>query len=275
MKLQNKYLSFFSSGFPSHVKVKAIDIGEEGNIFHSPFKGEIISITKFKLGRPNKFAKTDYDVQIFLNTGKRKIKILHVNPYKQEGEYIKEGEALGEFISSPYTGGDFPHAHIEGVRLIFPKITKYEEKAIGKVIRKTPYYLDVELKTYAEAGNFRGLGCCGGIINASFPYAGYGGIIGLKLKEEKLNIVNQKYLVYRTKRKNLTMFEMKKGLIKNWEYESSFKVMRNEPVGGLPIFESILSYNGHPLVRIFNYKKDIHEEEEVDVWDLIKKRVIS
>ncbi|AWR97984.1 hypothetical protein DFR86_10850 [Acidianus sulfidivorans JP7] len=273
MKLLPKsYVSFFSSGFPSHVMIKAMDLGEGGNVFHSPFSGEIISIRKFKVGRPNRFAKTDFDVQIIIKTkNDRRIKILHINPYKSEGEYVNEGETLGEYISSPYTGGDFPHAHIEGIRLTFPKIKKYTEEAIGKIVAVNKFYFDIELKTFSEAGNLRGLGCCGGLLNASLPYAGYGGIIGTKIVSD-LKIPNLGvYYSYRNRRKNLSLFEMRKGLIKNWEYESTFKVMKNEPIGGPALFESILSFKGFPLIRIFR-KTERKEGEEINFWEYLRSQ---
>lgn len=268
--LLTEYLSFFSSGFPSHVKVKAVDLGSKGRVFYSPFSGQIIDIEKFKIGRPNRFAKTDHDVMITLNVKGKKVKILHVLPFKQKGEEVKEGEALGEFLESPYTGGDFLHAHVEGIRLTFPKTTSYDERGIGEIIKVTPNYFDVKIKTYSEAGNLRGLGCCGGLLNASLPYAGYGGIIGVKVQE--VNIAGIQYYVHKSCRKNLTLFEARKGLIKNWESESAFKVMRNEGVAGKALFESILSYNEYPLVRFF-FKTDLKEGDEVDVWEIIRSKI--
>lgn len=268
--LTESYLSFFSSGFPSHVKAKAVDVGFKENVFYSPFSGEIVSIEKFKIGRPNKFAKTDYDVLITLNVKGKKVKILHVLPYKEEGNYVKEGEILGEFLQSPYTGGDFPHAHIEGIRINFPKTTSYDDRGIGEVINVTPNYFEVRLKTYSEAGNLRGLGCCGGLLNASLPYAGYGAIIGVKASLVEIGGVT--FHVSKIRRKNVTLFEIKRGLLKNWEYDSVFKVMENKGIGGSALFETILAYKAYPLVRFF-FKTDLKEGDETDVWEMINSRI--
>ncbi|MEM4042505.1 MAG: peptidoglycan DD-metalloendopeptidase family protein, partial [Saccharolobus sp.] len=109
-------ISFFSSGFPNHVRAKAIDISSpDFKTFYSPVKGEVINITKFEIGRPNRFSKINYDYMILIRDDKgRMIKILHVLPLVEKGQYIKEGEVIGEFLETPYTGGDFKHAHVEG-----------------------------------------------------------------------------------------------------------------------------------------------------------------
>ena len=44
---------------------------------------------------------------------------------------------------------------------------------------------------------------------------------------------------YKVKRKNLVMFEGKKGLIRNWEKVASFKVLSNRPVCGRSFVEVV------------------------------------
>ena len=91
--------------------------------FYSSFSGIVEKIEKVKIGRPNRHAKTDYDVVMYIRTKGRRVKILHVEPYVNEGDEIKEGEKIGVLLETPYTGGDFKHAHIEDVSLRFPKIS--------------------------------------------------------------------------------------------------------------------------------------------------------
>lgn len=263
-------LSYFSSGFPSHVKGKALDLSSDDmEYFYSPFDGSIEKVEKFIVGRPNRFAEVNYDYLILLRRHDGKvIKILHVEPFIGAGDEVKKGEKLGKFLINPYTGGDFPHAHIEGLRIKFPKISKYDERGIGRVINKCEDYFDVEIITYSVAGNLRGLGCCGGLLNASLPYAGYGGIIGVNdVKEVKIG--GMEFFVHKVRRKNVVMFEAKKGLLRNWEYSSTFKVLEGKPIYGLPFFEAVLSINSLPRVRFFIKNSKISEGDEVDVWELI------
>lgn len=235
------------------------------NEFVSFFDGKVLSVEKFKVGRPNKYALTDYDYLILAESGRKVIKILHVEPYLEPGEEFRQGDTLGETILSPYTGGDFRHAHLEGIKLSFPKITSVREEGIGEVIHVTEGYVDIQLRTFSQAGDLNGLGCCGGLLNGSIPYAGYGGIIGINLSRN-ITLLGRNYRAT-SSRKNVTLFEVKRGLLRNWEYGPVFKVLRNEPIDGYPLIESILSYKGKPFVRIFK-KLSLDEGDEVDVWSL-------
>ncbi|BFH72390.1 hypothetical protein SJAV_03340 [Sulfurisphaera javensis] len=267
--LKGSLLSFFSSGFPSHVKVKAIDLSSpDQEYFYSPFNGFIERIEKFNIGRPNKYAKVDYDVLIQVNVNGKRIKILHIEPFVNEGNEIKEGEKIGKFLESPYTGGDFKHAHIEGITLKFPKVKFYRESTLGRIVNKEKEYFDVEIKDYAVAGNFYGLGCCGGLLNVSFPYSCYGGIIGNW--NNTLNFLGFNLgFPYKLKRKNLIMFEGKKGIIKNWEKSASFKVLANKPICGFAFVEVVLGYKIPPRIRVFR-KTDLEEGDEIEL-KLIKE----
>ncbi|MEM0092274.1 MAG: peptidoglycan DD-metalloendopeptidase family protein [Saccharolobus sp.] len=267
-------ISFFSSGFPYHVRAKAIDISSpDFKTFYSPVKGEVINITKFEIGRPNRFSKINYDYMILIRDDKgRMIKILHVLPLVEKGQYIKEGEVIGEFLETPYTGGDFKHAHVEGLRLRFPKVTSYRESKICLVVNKTKDFFDVIIKDFAEAGNLRGLGCCKGLLNASLPFACYGGIIGGFEQPLKLYGLNLGYIA--VKRRTYVLFEGKKGLIRNWEEEASFKVLTNKPVCGFAFMESVLSYNGYPMIRFF-INSDFNEGDEIELSEFIRNSLGS
>ncbi|QKQ99226.1 hypothetical protein GWK48_01385 [Metallosphaera tengchongensis] len=259
-------VSFFTSGFSSHVKAKAIDVGyPSSEEFVSFLSGEILSVEKFNVGRPNVFATVNYDYKVILKSKNRYIKILHVEPYLSPGEQVKRGDVLGRLISSPYTGGDFKHAHVEGLPLSFPKVTRYQESGAGVVVNRTESFFDVKLTRYTEAGDIRGLGCCGGILNASLPYAGYGGLIGVEVKGN-INLLGKRY--FTKVKKSVTLIESRRGLLKNWDYGPAFKVMRNEPIDGPPLLESVLSFKGEPMVRLF-MKTDAKEGDEIDVWSTI------
>ncbi|MCG2870654.1 MAG: hypothetical protein L7H12_04140 [Sulfolobales archaeon] len=246
-------LSFFSSGFPAHVRLRAIDLSSpDMMMFYSPVSGEVVSVEEFTVGRPNRHASAPNDYVILLRINGSTVKVLHVKPWVRPGELIEEGKPMGEFVSSPYTAGDFPHAHLEGLSFRFRSVTNYVESKVGRVVEVGRDYFDVEVLDYASIGRLRGLGCCGGLLNVTFPYACYGGIIGgwdgtleafgIELGVRAIRV-----------RRNVVLFEGKKGLLRNWESEASFKVLRNEPVcGGRAIFEAVLSYGGRPRVRFFS-----------------------
>ncbi|WP_338602029.1 hypothetical protein V6M85_01345 [Sulfolobus tengchongensis] len=267
-------ISYFSSGFPAHIKVKAIDLSSPNfEMFYSPVEGEVIDIVRFNIGRPNVFSKTNYDYMILIRNGNRLIKILHVMPFIEKGEYVKEGQIIGNFLETPYTGGDFPHAHIEGIPVRLPKISKYNESKIGIVYKKNKQFFDVIVKDYAEAGKLRGLGCCGGLLNASLPYACYGGIIGGYREPLKLYGLNLGYV--RVKRKTYVLFEGRKGLLRRWEEEASFKVLSNKPICGFTFMEAVLSYSGYPMVRFFLNDSNLNEGDEIDLSEFIRNHLGS
>lgn len=266
-------ISYFSSGFPAHVRVKAIDVSSPNfKTFYSPINGEVIDIIKFNIGRSNVYSKINYDYMLLLQDNRgRKIKILHVLPYIEKGEYVKEGEIIGEFLESPYTGGDFPHAHIEGLKVKFPKISNYKTSKIGLVIRKDKNFFDVIVKDYSEAGNLRGLGCCNGLLNASLPFACYGGIVGGFKEPLEMYGIKLGYIAVR--RKTYVLFEGKKGLLKNWEEESSFKVLSNKPICGFAFMEVLLSYRGYPMIRFFLNEPNLNEGEEIELSEYVRNRL--
>ncbi|NON63582.1 hypothetical protein [Acidianus sp. RZ1] len=261
-------ISFFSSGFPSHVRGNAIDVSSpDMENFLSPIEGKVEKIIKVKIGRPNKFAKVNYDYVIYMETPQGKLKLLHVEPEVKEGEEVKIGSFVGKFLENPYTGGDFPHAHIEGIPIELPRIKKYDEEASAIVVNVSEFYFDVEFSKYAEAGELHGLGCCGGILNASLLYAGYAGIIGKEIISKEISILGIPFYVSKIG-KNYTIVEAIQGLVENWEFGPSFKVLAGEPVYGKPIFESILSWGGKPRIRFFISSK-YKEGDVVNVWRII------
>ncbi|MCH4816007.1 MAG: M23 family metallopeptidase [Saccharolobus sp.] len=268
-------ISYFSSGFPSHVRVKAIDMSSPDlKLFYSPVKGEIVDVVRFEIGRPNRFSSTNYDYMILIeNENRKRIKILHVLPWVEKGEYVKEGQIIGEFLQTPYTGGDFPHAHIEGITIRFPTISTYRDSKIGIVYKKDKEFFDVIIKDFAEAGKLRGLGCCGGLLNASLPYACYGGIIGGFTGQLSLYGLNLGYLA--VKRRTYLLFEGKKNLLRNWEEDASFKVLANKPICGFAFMEVVLSYNGYPMIRFFLNNINVNEGDEIDISEFIRNRLGS
>ena len=262
-------ISFFSSGFPSHVRGKAIDLGSpDGKTFFSPFRGTLIKVERFFVGRPNRFATSPYDYLLLFSVNGKRVKVLHVEPIIQVGEEVKEGQKVGYFINSPYTGGDFLHAHIEGLSFKFSKITNYRESRRGKVVLITDSYFDVEVEDYASAGKLNGVGCCGGLLNTSYPYACYGGIIGGFNGELSFLGINLGRPIY-VRRKNVVLFEGKKGLIRTWEMKASFRILENKPVCGKAFFEAVLSYGGKPRIRFFR-RYDGNLGDSVDLGEIIR-----
>lgn len=269
---EGSLLSFFSSGFPSHVRGKAVDIGSiEWDTFYSPVEGVIERIEKFTVGRPNRRAKVNYDFIISIRSGNSSVKILHVEPTKVEGDSVKKGEELGYFISTPYSGGDIPHGHVEGVRFKFPKVTKSEGESVATVVRRSTYYLDLEVDEPAWAGRISGLTCMGGLLNGSIPWACYGGIVGIKLWKQEVNCLGVKLGMIKVSRAGYSLFEMKRGILREWETRASFNVLTNRPIcGRRALLEFVLGYGRNPIVRLYR-RADLRVGDQVDLRELLSR----
>jgi len=266
-------LSFFSSGFPSHVHGEAVDVSSpDMETFIAPFSGTLLHSEKVKVGRPNRHAKVNYDVVSFLEVNGYKVKMLHVEPFLSVGQTFRKGEAIGKFLSTPYTGGDFPHAHLEGITFRIPRLTEDKLSSVGKVLKVEEDFFDVQVVDYAKAGKIHGLGVSKGILNVSYPFACYGGILGEYTslgQRVEIQDLPMGYVVKKIKRIAF-LFEWKTGAISSWDYDLSFKVLVNEPLCGSPFMEAVLSYGGYPLIRFF-MKSEFKEGDEVNLYQLFSR----
>jgi len=264
-------LSLFSSGFSSHVHRKAVDVSSQDmEVFRAPFSGVLLESEKVKIGRPNRYATEDYDVVSFLEVKGKRVKMLHVEPFLSPGQSFRKGDEIGVFISSPYTGGDFPHAHLEGVNIRIPRTSRAIISTKGRVINVREDYLDVEIVDFAVAGKITGLGIGEVIFNASYPFSCYGGLLGRPMRRDSSVLLYGREIgKVATKRGvNVSLFEWRSNVIRRWDYEAAFKVLVNQPICGPPFMEAVLSYGGRPLIRFF-LKSDLKEGDEVDLTSFI------
>jgi hypothetical protein len=109
---------------------------------------------------------------------------------------------------------------------------------------------------------------CGGLLNTSYPYACYGGIIGGFNGQLSFFSINLGRPV-NFKKKNVVLFEGKRGLIKTWEQKASFKILANQPVCGKAFFEAVLSYGGKPRIMFFR-KYNGNLGDRIDLGEIIK-----
>ncbi len=265
-------LSFFSSGFASHVRGKAIDIGSvDMDVFYSPVDGVVESMEVVEIGRPNRRAERSYDVVTLIRTRESLVKVLHVEPIKVRGDTVRRGERLGYFISTPYSGGDIPHAHLEGLRVVIPKVTKPEGGDDAVVIRRSTYYLDLEVTQPAWAGKLTGVPCSGGLLNGSIPWACYGGVVGVKLRKGEVNCLGVRLGEVKVAKPRYSLFEMRRGVLRNWEKDASFKVLSNKPVcGRRALMEFVLGYGRNPVVRLYR-RLGLKEGDSVSLSEILRE----
>lgn len=184
---EDSFITFMNSPFLSHREMKAIDIFPSSRDFcemYSPVSGKII------YHRVHKMMKNGMQEHVtVVDSGEAYVKMLHIEPYLMEGEYVDAGETLGKLYKSPYfRPWSDPHIHLEvrpkndflrargGLRLEFEKCVP------SGVFRPLEVYIN--RGTYIlrkiepiRCGIFYGAGDSG-IIDGGYPHYGYGLLIG-------------------------------------------------------------------------------------------------
>lgn len=280
-------ISFYTSPYPSHVMGAALDLGkrqyEDDDTFHIPFSGRFLSAEKFAIARPSRGSKTKYDYLVSVEIlGSRKIvKILHVEPEIDVGVEFGSGDFFGRFIRSPYLASyHFLHAHIEvhdrrsrlnptaAQQFKISGKTVLRKKGVlgGEVVCREENYILLKSSTHGQLNLLNGVpGEANGeygLLNAEFPCSCYGGLLGVEVKRripvevDGLNIGECARTLG-----NVTLFELKKGIVGRWIDYSSLNVLKNQnlkcrglnlTVGNMPLYgiEFVLVVDAGPVLKL-------------------------
>lgn len=95
--------SLFKSPYPAHRSFSAIDIyhGNFGDRVQSPVEGKVIDIREFNT--PTPFKNRDFKEYLtVLESQGRAIRLLHVLPLVNVGDYVRPGDEFGMFIKNGY-----------------------------------------------------------------------------------------------------------------------------------------------------------------------------
>jgi hypothetical protein len=199
-------VAFHSSPYPVHVQGGAVDIftGREFNVpAISPVSGKVNMIDKSKVGVPRHFKSDPHDYIISLEVEDVCVRLLHVEPSVEVGDFVEVGDEIGKYIRTPLLPfWSYPHAHCEvkdckdtqsplDAFPLTPEVKgRYkgaEKKAFSSFSAKvklfTSNYILVtpELDMHGKVGNFHGIavsvGTKMGILDAQTPWNAYGGVI--------------------------------------------------------------------------------------------------
>ena len=208
---ENSFVSFGDSPYFSHYTCSAVDIypGQRGFdnkvTAYSPVAGVVKEIHKVKPPQRKTFEKVDFVMALSPKESDEFIvRILHVNPTLNVGDYVEVGDTLGNIIRSGYY--DFwtdPHMHVE-VRSVHRKIltargseklnpyvskppvvnvkTQLCQSIVGRIVRITPAYILLDVANQASMmkpfyGISVGTSDFIALLDAGVPYYQYGMIL--------------------------------------------------------------------------------------------------
>ncbi|MGQ9542588.1 MAG: M23 family metallopeptidase [Candidatus Bathyarchaeia archaeon] len=106
---EDGFVSFSNSPYYAHRHLAAVDIypPRGSRVVYSPAEGRVVEARKLE-------GMDDYIIIMEGQGVDVYIKILHVKPIVQTGEYVKVGEVIGEAVWSPfYNFWTDPHIHVE------------------------------------------------------------------------------------------------------------------------------------------------------------------
>ena len=191
--------SFYSSPYPAHRETKALDLssgGERYDEMYSPVSGEILEIKKIPAPEFSKNLDDEYVTAILPEKSDYALKIIHLEPSLNVGDYIDAGEKLGKLIRTEFFWRfNDPGIHMEirkkedlfrtggGMKFenIIDKVDGGNELE-GTVTKKTDHYSIIEFSNSGACGDITGMVCDvdGGkaFLDCTYPYVDYGGVVG-------------------------------------------------------------------------------------------------
>ncbi len=198
---KDSLFSFYSSPYPAHRETKALDLtsgGERYDDMYSPVSGEIIAIKKIPKPEFSKNLDDEYVTAILPEGSDYALKIIHLEPFLDVGDYIDAGERLGKLIRTEFFWKfNDPGIHMEirkrddlfrtgGGMRFEPAIEQIEGETelTGRITKKTDHYSIIEFPSSGFSGDITGLTCNvdskSAFLDCTHPYVDYGGIVGAR-----------------------------------------------------------------------------------------------
>lgn len=198
---KDSLFSFYSSPYPAHRETKALDLtsgGERYDDMYSPVSGEIIAIKKIPAPEFSKNLDDEYVTAILPEGSDHALKIIHLEPSLDVGDYIDAGEKLGKLIRTEFFWKfNDPGIHMEirkrddlfrtGGGMRFEPVLdpiEGETELTGKVTKRAEHYSIIEFPSSGTSGDITGLTCDvngrNAFLDCTHPYVDYGGVVGAK-----------------------------------------------------------------------------------------------
>ncbi len=201
---QINYFSLFNSPYYAHTYGGAIDfyVFDEEQVFPCLTPGRVVAVRRVRATAIKKFPHSDVDYMILVRSENDTdfiIRVMHVKPFVEEGEFLDVGEPLGELLRSgffdPWTS---LHAHVEVKRPDYafrargslPVELSLDGRVEGcvseelsfKVVYIDDFFVMTELeKECMRVGKIRGIGVkvgkYAGILDCGLPHYRQGGVI--------------------------------------------------------------------------------------------------
>lgn len=205
---KDSLFSFYSSPYPAHRETKALDLtsgGERYDDMYSPVSGEIIAIKKIPKPEFSKNLDDEYVTAILPEGSDHALKIIHLEPSLEVGDYVEAGERLGKLIRTEFFWKfNDPGIHMEirkrddlfrtGGGMRFEPVLdpiEGETELTGKVTKRAEHYSIIEFPGSGMAGDITGLTCNvdskNAFLDCTYPYVDYGGVVGASNGTVSLN----------------------------------------------------------------------------------------
>ncbi|MEM3550510.1 MAG: hypothetical protein QXN87_01070 [Candidatus Bathyarchaeia archaeon] len=202
---ENGRFSFFNSPYPAHRLCSAVDIYTPTRNFgceaYAPVSGEVIGLRAVGHFQRRFFECSDRDYVMLIRSLENPnvvVKILHVKPNVNVGDFVSAGEKFGTLLRSGFF--DFwtdPHIHLEvrnpsdplrvrGAYKIDRAFKMEDIKVLGKfageVVECNPEYSLIAFKEDLTFGIPVMIGDCMGILDGGIPHYGFFGVHLERLK---------------------------------------------------------------------------------------------
>jgi len=196
---KDSLFSFYSSPYPAHTETKALDLSSGGKRYddmYSPISGEIIAIKRIPAPEFSKNLDSEYVTAILPEKSDYALKIIHLQPSLEVGDYVGAGEKIGRLIRTQFfwkfndpgihleirkkddlfrTSGGMEFEHVLGE-------VEGETEFDGVVTKRTDHYSIIELSGSGTSGDITGLVCNvdgkNAFLDCTYPWVDYGGIVG-------------------------------------------------------------------------------------------------
>lgn len=189
---QYRTFTLYNSPYVSHDSGCAVDLYPGEDRAPSPVAGEILE-TRTVQAPPKPYA-SEHDHLILIDTGTHVARLLHIDPFVEEGEYVDIGDSLGELVRAGFFAPWVPnHIHL-GFRNsdanlhrasgslpleLDVEVTPLPWDGTGTVIDSGETWARLDAPTHPDTGEyFVGLESDGGVLDGGFPHYNRGGILG-------------------------------------------------------------------------------------------------
>ena len=184
--------TLYNSPYVAHDNGCAIDLYPDGTVAPSPVAGTVLE-TRAVDAPPKPYA-AEQDYLILVDTGEYVARLLHVEPWIEDGDEVAVGEPIGDLVRAGFFAPWVPnHVHL-GFRThdrnpyraagslrieVTTDLLALDWDGTGTVVETGDTWARLDEPAHPEPGAaFAGLASDGGVLDGGFPHYPCGGLLG-------------------------------------------------------------------------------------------------